>query len=82
MYGWIREPILKDITANGFTTIGFTLTCSEDVLAERHRKRGDDNEVSFEWLRLEPYTSDFAINTDNKTVAQIADEMKNIIDRI
>jgi hypothetical protein len=46
MYQSIREPILIDITANNYTTIGFTLTCSEKTLVERHRKRGDDTEVS------------------------------------
>jgi broad-specificity NMP kinase len=79
MYESIRKPILKDITAKNFTTIGFTLTCSEKTLIERHKKRGDLNEVSFEWLGLEHYPSDYVINTDNKTVSQIVSEIKNII---
>lgn len=77
--GTIREEILRDITATDYTTIAFTLKCSEETLAQRHKKRGDDNEVSFEWLRIEPYPGDHVINTDNKTVAQIVDEMRNII---
>jgi len=80
MYESIRERILKDITANDYTTMGFTLTCSENTLAERHRKRGDDNEVSFEWLRLEPYSNDYVINTDDKTLAEIVGEIRRIID--
>jgi len=80
MYESIREQILKDITANDYTIIGFTLTCSENTLAERHRKRGDDNEVSFEWLRLEPYPNDYVINTDDKTVRETVDEIRSIID--
>ena len=76
----IREAILNDITAKNYTTIGFTLTCSEETLAERHQKRGDDGAVSFRWLHIEPYPEDFVINTDDKTVRHITDEMKNIID--
>lgn len=79
MYESIRKPILKNITAKDYITIGFTLTCSEKTLTERHRKRGDNNEVSFEWLKLPPYRNDYVINTDNKTVAQIVSKMKSII---
>ena len=84
-YESIREPILKDIAAfaeNDYTTIGFTLTCSEETLIERHKKRGDadwGNEISFHWLNLDPYPNDYVINTDNKTVTQIVDEIKKII---
>lgn len=74
-----RDSVLKDITARNYTTIGFTLKCSEETLVERHKKRGDNNKVSFEWLRLEPYPNDYIINTDNKTVIQIVNEIKSII---
>jgi broad-specificity NMP kinase len=80
MYESIREPILKDITAKNYKTIGFTLTCSEKTLIERHKKRGDNNEVSFEWLRLKPYPNDYVINTDDKTISQIVSEIKCIIE--
>ena len=36
----IRGAIVKDITAKGYSVLGFTLTCSEDTLLERHKKRG------------------------------------------
>ena len=36
----IREAILKDITAKDFSVISFTLTCSEETLLERNKKRG------------------------------------------
>ena len=75
----IRKNILNDISANDYEVVGFTLTCSEKTLAERHKKRGDNNECSFEWLRIEHYPSDFVINTDDKTVEQIADEINSII---
>ena len=75
----IREAILRDITAKDYTTIGFTLTCSEETLIERHRQRGDLGEVSFRWLRQEPHPGDFVIDTDHKTVAQIVSEIKIII---
>ena len=76
----IREAILKDITAKNYTTIAFTLKCSENTLIERHKKRGDDTEVSFYWLRLKPHPGDYVIDTDNKTVEQIVGEIKSIVD--
>ncbi len=75
----IREAILNDITAKNYTTIAFTLKCSEETLLERHKKRGETNEVSFQWLRMKPHPGDFIINTDHKTIAQIVDEVKSII---
>jgi len=81
-YESIREPILKDIAAfaaNDYTTIGFTLTCSEETLTERYNKRGDDWGLSFHWLHLDPYPNDYVINTDDKTVEQIVNEIKNIV---
>ena len=76
----IREKILRDITAKDFSVIAFTLTCSEDTLLERHIKRGDENECSFFWLHLAPLEGDRVIDTDNKSVMEIVDEMKKIID--
>ena len=76
----IREPILNDITAKNYSTIGFTLTCSEKTLAERHKKRGDDGDVTFEWLSLAPYPNDYVINTDNKSVSEIVEEIRSKID--
>ncbi len=34
----------------------------------------------FFWLHLKPYEGDYVIDTDNKSVQQIVDEMKIIID--
>ena len=79
--GEIRETILRDITAKDYETLAFTLKCSEATLVERHRKRGDKTDVSFEWLRMSPYPGDYVINTDNKTVAQIVGEIKGIVDK-
>jgi len=80
MYEDIRKPILQDITAKDYDVIGFTLTCSEETLRQRHKSRGDETEVSFQWLHLQPYLNDFVINTDNKTISEIVYEMKKIID--
>ena len=80
MYENIREGILRDIAGEGYQVIGFTLTCSEETLRERHRKRGDKNECSMEWLRLPHYPGDHVIYTDGKTPGQAAQEMKEIID--
>lgn len=76
----IRGAIVKDITAKGYSVLGFTLTCSEDTLLERYKKRGDKNECSFFWLHLKPYEGDTVINTDNKSVQQIVDEIRVIVD--
>ncbi len=82
MYENIRNPILADITAKNFDIIGFTLTCSEETLRERHKNRGDNNEVSFHWLHLPPYPNDYVINTDDKTIHEIVGEMKKVIDEM
>ena len=76
----IRKAILDDITAKDFKIISFTLTCTEETLLERHKKRGDKNECSFFWLHLDPHPDDYIIHTDNKDVQQIVNEMKQIID--
>lgn len=76
----IRNAILNDITAKDYKTIAFTLKCSENTLTERHTKRGDLTEVSFYWLHMKPHPGDYVIQTDHKTVNQIVDEIKNIID--
>lgn len=38
--------------------------------------------LSFEWLRLAPCPNDYVIDTDNKTVSQIVNEIKSIIDQL
>lgn len=76
----IRGAILNDITAKDYKVIGFTLTCSEETLLERHKKRGDQNECSFFFLHLTPHEGDYVINTDNKEVREIVDEMRRIIE--
>ncbi|MCL1787414.1 MAG: AAA family ATPase [Defluviitaleaceae bacterium] len=77
----IRGSILSNVTAEGYTTVGITLTCTEATLAERHRKRGDNGEVDFQWLRCVPHPGDFVIHTDDKTVAQIVEEIKRVVDQ-
>lgn len=49
-------------------------------LLERHKKSGDANECFF-WLHLKLHKGDFVIDTDYKSVSQIVDERKEIIDR-
>ena len=73
-----RKSLLEGISAKDYETIGFTLTCSENTLIKRHKKRGDSGEVSFEWL-ADRHPGDFVIETDDKTASQTADEIKNII---
>ena len=76
----IRKAIINDITATDYSTIAFTLKCSETTLIERHKKRGDDNDVSFQWLRMASHPGDYVIFTDDKTIKQIVDEIKIIIE--
>ncbi len=75
----IRENILKDISATDYEVIGFTLTCLEETLVQRHDKRGDMGETNFYWLHLPPYPTDIVIHTDHKTISEIAKEMKRYI---
>lgn len=81
MYKTIRETVINDITAKDFDIIGITLTCSEETLRARHKKRGDKGEVSFHWLHLPPYPGDVVINTDGKTVRQTVEIIKALIER-
>lgn len=76
-----REIILNGITAKDYKTVFFALKCSEKSLIERHRIRGDKNEVTFEWLRFPAHPGDYVIDTDNKTPEQIASEIKSIVDQ-
>lgn len=76
----IRSAILNDITAKGYETIAFTLKCSEEELAQRHKKRGDATEVSLHWLRMEPHPGDYVIDSDGKTIFQVVDEIRTIVD--
>ena len=76
----VRKNILDDITAEGYEVIAFTLKCSEETLAERHKNRGDDNDVMFDWLRMPPHPGDYVIDTDNKTIEQIVSEIGGKID--
>ena len=78
----IREGILNGITARDYRTIGFTLTCSEETLKNRHDKRGDPGETNFYWLHLPPYPGDIVIDTDGKSVSQTVKEMKRHIDAL
>lgn len=80
MYENTRADILKNITASGYSVVGFTLVCSEKTLLERHGKRGDDNECSFEWLHRKPHEGDIIVDTDGKSAEEVAGEMKKIID--
>lgn len=74
-----RDTVLREITAENFSTVGFTLTCSEETLTARHKARGDQGEVSFKWLHMEPCPGDFVMDTDGKTIAQIVNEMRSLI---
>ena len=78
--GEIRKAILTDITAINYETLAFTLKCSEKTLVERHKKRGDSTEVLLHWLRMNPNPGDYVIDTDNKTISQIVNEIKEIVD--
>ena len=76
----IREGILKGITASEYETIAFTLTCSEETLKKRHDKRGDKGETNYYWLHLPPCPGDIVVDTDNKSIRDVAKEMKRQID--
>ena len=76
----IRKSILDGITAKDYETIGFTLTCSEETLKNRHDKRGDKGETNYYWLHLPPCEGDVVVNTDGKRIRDVVREMKRYID--
>jgi len=76
----IRKNILDDVMAEDYEVVTFTLKCSEETLAERHKNRGANNEVMFDWLRMEPHPGDYIIDTDDKTIEQIVIEIRGKID--
>ena len=78
----IRESILEGITARDFEVIGFTLTCSEETLRQRHDRRGDKGETNCYWLHLPPGAGDIVIDTDGKRIRDVVREMKTHIDAV
>ena len=70
------------MTERGFIVIPFTLKCSEETLQKRYEKRGGTGKVDLQWLKAEPLPGDFAIDTDGKSIDQVAAEMRGIIDGI
>lgn len=50
-------------------------------MVKRHDERGDEGDANFFWLHLPPYSMDILIYTDNKSVEEIAQEMKKYIDK-
>lgn len=76
----IRTNILRDITAQDYEVVSFTLTCSEETLLARHHKRGDQTECTFFFLHQKPHPGDHVLNTDDKTVEEIVREMRALID--
>lgn len=76
----IREGILNGITAGGCRTLGFTLTCSEQTLKQRHDARGGRGEADYRWLRLPPCPGDVVVDTDGKNVREVVREMRRTID--
>ena len=76
----IRASVLRGIDAENYSTVAFTLTCSEETLAARHRKRGDQTTLSYAWLRMPPHPGDYVVDTDGRTPEQVAAELKRIVD--
>ena len=76
----IRKGILEGITAEDYSVLGFTLTCTEETLKKRHDKRGDKGETDYRWLHLPPYPGDIVINTDGKGIRETAQEVMRHID--
>lgn len=75
----IRNNIIADIDYKDYDLIGITLTCSRGTLAERHKSRGDNNEISYYFLDLDPYPGDVVINTDNKSIDDVSREIYSYI---
>ncbi len=76
----IRKHILEAIPARDYSVIGFTLSCSEQTLKQRHDRRGDKGETNYYWLHLPPCPGDILIDTDGKSVKRVVSELKRHID--
>ena len=92
-WGWCVNPFSLDdprlrngdrtiafALSNYLKSVAFTLTCSEETLAARHRKRGDQTTLSYAWLRMPPHPGDYVVDTDGRTPEQVAAELKRIVD--
>jgi len=75
----IRDNIIADIDYEDYTILGFHLDCSDETLSNRHYGQGCTNEPSFEWLRDPPCPGDIVINTDNKTIEEVGEEIYDVI---
>ena len=60
--------------------IAITLICSEETLKKRHDRRGDSGETNCYWLHLPPCPGDIVVDTDNKRIREVVQEMKKEID--
>ena len=76
----IRKGIIKNISAENFEIISFTMTCSEETLNVRHYKRGDEGSTNYYWLHLPPNKRDIVIDTDYMEIEDTVDEMMHYID--
>ncbi len=75
----IRDSIIKNIVYDDYEIKSFTLTCSRETLAKRHKMRNDDTTINYYFLDLPPHQGDIVINTDNKTLEQLCNEIYQYI---
>lgn len=75
----IRQNILNDIGCDDLDIISFTLTCSRETLAKRHKMRNDDTTINYYWLDQPPHQGDVVIDTDDKTLDEICNELYQYI---
>ena len=75
----IRDTIFANINYKDFRVIGFTLTCSKEVLKERHYGQGATYEVAYSWLKMKTYPNDYLIQTDNKNIKEVSEEIYSLI---
>jgi len=81
MFPEIRESILNGISFPGYEILVFHLRCSKDQLAVRHYGQGLTYEPAYQWLNIDVIENDIMVNTDNKTISDVCNELENIIDR-
>jgi len=74
-----RENIINDIYAKNFKIISFTLKCSEETSKGRHVLSGNKGETNNFCQKLKQHKNDFSIDADNKSILQVCDEIKIII---
>ena len=75
----IKTAILGNISHEEYEIISIHLFCDCGNLKARHYGQGLDYDPTYDWLELNKDMSDFVIDTSLKTVKEVSNEIKKVI---